>query len=210
MTAAQSRPLRTTPLPAATRPSRRQQALLKRLIYEVVDGQPIYYKGYRDVLNGTKTIEDLMGDSSLQAWLKFNLPLLLHPTLSSNGYEITVGEQVLLLGKKHRRDADIAIFRRENFVLDKHYSKLPPEAIIEIDIEADTQDSSAMAYVHGNIADYFAFGVKKVIWVFTDSEQVMVSTSQQPPQTLGWNGDVEVLAGAIFNIGKLLADRQVP
>lgn len=30
------------------------------LIYEMVKGQPIYYKGYQDYLNGTKQIAELM------------------------------------------------------------------------------------------------------------------------------------------------------
>ena len=29
------------------------------LIYEVIDGKPIYYKGYREVLNGTKKVVKL-------------------------------------------------------------------------------------------------------------------------------------------------------
>ena len=36
------------------------------LIYEVMDGKPIYYKGYRDVLNKTKTLEEIMACSRLQ------------------------------------------------------------------------------------------------------------------------------------------------
>lgn len=37
------------------------------LIYEIMDGQPIHYKGYQDVLNGTKTAKEIMGSSSLQS-----------------------------------------------------------------------------------------------------------------------------------------------
>ena len=31
------------------------------LIYEIMDGKPIYRKGYREVLSGKKTIEEIMG-----------------------------------------------------------------------------------------------------------------------------------------------------
>ena len=37
------------------------------LIREVMDGQPLYYRGYRDVLRKLKTIEDIMPCSTLQA-----------------------------------------------------------------------------------------------------------------------------------------------
>jgi hypothetical protein len=41
------------------------------LIYEVTEeGKPIYYKGYKDVLNKTKTHEKIITESQLQAALK--------------------------------------------------------------------------------------------------------------------------------------------
>ena len=39
------------------------------LIYERWKGKPIYYKGYRDVLAGTKTLEEVMSCSDLQGAL---------------------------------------------------------------------------------------------------------------------------------------------
>ncbi|MCU0393273.1 MAG: hypothetical protein MUE81_19345, partial [Thermoflexibacter sp.] len=39
------------------------------LIYEVIDGKPVYRKGYKDVLNKKKTSEEIRGSSSLQAIL---------------------------------------------------------------------------------------------------------------------------------------------
>lgn len=180
------------------------RSLLERLTYEVVDGKPIYYRGYREVLNGSKTIEDIMSDSSLQAWLKFQVAMVLFQQLHQTGYEVTNGEQGLYLAKKHQRGADIAIFRSKDLVLNKHYSKRPPQAVVEIDVEADTEDTSDMEYIFRKVADYFAFGVKKVVWVFTETRQVMVMLPNRPAYTVTWNEDVEVLDGAKFNIADLL------
>ncbi len=36
------------------------------LVYETIDGNPIYYKGFKDVLKKLKTPEEIMGCSSLQ------------------------------------------------------------------------------------------------------------------------------------------------
>lgn len=44
-------------------------SISQALIYEMVDNQPIYYRGYKDVLNGVKDVEDIMGSSLLQAVL---------------------------------------------------------------------------------------------------------------------------------------------
>jgi len=39
------------------------------LIHEIINGKPLYRKGYREVLAKTKKIEDIIGSSSLQAFL---------------------------------------------------------------------------------------------------------------------------------------------
>lgn len=189
---------------APAKRSTRHAALKKTLVYEIVDGQPIYYKGYREVLSGKKNQEEIMGDSSLQAWLKGRIYAMLLSQLQTQSYEVTVGEQGLRLGKKHRRDADIAVFRRENFTLSPRYAQLPPDAVVEIDVDADTENATEMEYVLRKVADYFAFGLQKVVWVFTLERRILVFAPDQPPVTLSWNQDVAVVAGATFNIAKLL------
>ena len=37
------------------------------LIWEVLDGKPLYRRGYMDVVKKLKTIEDIMGTSSYQS-----------------------------------------------------------------------------------------------------------------------------------------------
>lgn len=186
----------------------KEQKIPKHLIYEVVDGQPIYYRGYQDVLNETKTFEEIMGDSTLQAWLKAHISILIGALLMEKGYEITAGEQGLNLPNKVKRGADIAIFKEENFVLNEHYANLPPEIIIEIDIKADTSKQSDLDYIHKKIEDYLKFGAKKVIWIFTHTEKVMIATSQKPWMTDDWNIDIEVIEGVDFNLEQLVEKRR--
>jgi len=38
----------------------------KDLIFEELDGIPIYYRGYNEVIKKSKTLEDIMGSSTLQ------------------------------------------------------------------------------------------------------------------------------------------------
>lgn len=51
------------------------------LIYEMVDGQPIYYRGWREVLNNEKTLEQIMPSSLLQAYLVGEIFAILHAQL---------------------------------------------------------------------------------------------------------------------------------
>ena len=36
------------------------------LVYEKIDGKPVYYKGYKEVVNQQKQISVIMGSSNLQ------------------------------------------------------------------------------------------------------------------------------------------------
>lgn len=53
-----------------TAEQRQREKLLAQLIYETdASGMPIYYKGYRRVLNGICEPEEIMGASYLQSFL---------------------------------------------------------------------------------------------------------------------------------------------
>ena len=110
------------------------------LIYEMDEGKPIYYRGYRDVLLGHKQFEEIMGESTLQTWLKTQITIFLSKLLDDSKYICVVGEQGLLLSKNTHRASDISIFTKENFKLTSHYSKLPPKIVIEIDTKAHIEE----------------------------------------------------------------------
>ena len=195
---------------ATTAPKRRRSRKIpEALIYEIVDGRPIYYKGYKDVLNGKLNLEAVMSESSLQAWLKARLSILLFAALEPKGYDVLTGELGLILGKDSRRGADLSVFRSENLVLDAHYAKIPPELIIEIDIQADLEDQSEMEYVLRKIEDYLQFGIKKVIWIFTTNRVIMTATPQKPWLTLGWDANIETIEDFTFNIAKILEGKKI-
>lgn len=181
-----------------------EQKVPDYLVYEISKGKPIYYKGYKDVLNGTKTFEEIKMESKLQAWLKTRISLLLIGALKSDQFEVVAGELGLNLSKTNKRGADISVFSIENWTLDEHFSNLPPEVILEIDIQADTENTTEMDYVLEKIADYLEFGVKKIIWIFTKNRKVMIATNEEPWLTVSWNKEVEVLEGLVLNLEELV------
>jgi hypothetical protein len=76
---------------------RRKQRVPESLIRETINGVPFYYKGYQQVLRKHKTPEEIMAVSGLQALLKKNLYDLQLRQLDSDGYEVFVGEDWLLV-----------------------------------------------------------------------------------------------------------------
>ncbi len=185
-----------------------QKQIPEYLIYEVVKGQPIYYKGYKDVLSGTKTLEEIKTESILQSWLKAKITMILGSLLPNNDFDILTGELGLNLPEKTKRGADISIFKTENLELNSHFSNIPPEISIEIDIQADTENTTQMDYVHEKIEDYHNFGVKKVIWIFSKTKKTIFATPELPWHIYDWNKDIEILDGVSFNLNKLLEARK--
>ncbi|MEK7256125.1 MAG: Uma2 family endonuclease [Bacteroidota bacterium] len=174
------------------------------LIYEVSRGKPIYYKGYKDVLNGTKTFEEIMADSTLQGWLKTRFGIKMAPSLEEKGYDIIVGELGIMMPEQGKRAADVAIFKLERLTLNRHYSQVSPDIAIEIDVQADTEDIGEMKYIQEKITEYLESGVEKVIWIFTEAK-VFIKAEKGKQQTIhDWNEDVEVLPGVSFNLVNML------
>jgi hypothetical protein len=171
--------------------SAKTQEIPSYLIYEMDDGKPIYYKA-------------IMADSTLQAWLKSELCALLKIFLPA-GYITTVGEQGLQLGKLKWRAADVAIFKKENFALSNHYSSKAPEIAIEIDTKADLDSPGAsIDYFDRKNRQLLEFGVKKIIWIFTEVQAIKVLVPGEDVQHFEWEEDITVMEGVQFNLRKIM------
>lgn len=179
------------------------------LIYEVIDGKPIYYRGYKEVLNKTKTLEDIIGSSSLQAVLIDYLLGILYANLDRNIYRILTNEIGSHLSKKNNLSSDIAIYEKSVLTadkIDKHYTTVPAKLVIEVDTDADFENIDPNTYIHTKTQKLLDFGVEKVIWIFTASQKIMVAErSSEKWYIQNWDKDAELIEGHIFNIATYLA-----
>lgn len=54
------------------------------------------------------------------------------------------------------------------------------------------------------------FGVKKVVWILTETKQVIIAErNARASQFMDWNQDVEIRPGLTFNIGQYLEKRGI-
>ena len=53
------------------------------------------------------------------------------------------------------------------------------------------------------------FGTEKVIWIFTQSEKIMIAEPNKDWRTFDWDRDVEVLEGAFFNVPEFLRKKKI-
>jgi len=183
-----------------------QSAIPKELIYEMVNGHPIYYKGFRDYLAGTKTLGQIMGSSKFQSFLAAELVFLIR-TLLGNRFFVFSNEIGLQFSKKSWRAADIAVIQKSKLIkLDHKYLDLPPDFVIEIDTKADLKEiQNPLGYYQEKTQELLNFGVKKIVWIFTDTQKIMIAEANQKSwQILDWDQEVALFEGLSVHIQALI------
>jgi Uma2 family endonuclease len=193
---------------SATTASPEQISVPESLIYEEIDGQPIYYRGYREVLSNQKALEDIMGCSDVQGVIVSTILEYLYQNVSSKEYKIITNEIGLHLERKNNLPSDIALYDKavlQKTPLKNKYFEIPPRAVIEIDTKADTSSfNTAADYYHTKTNKLFGFGVQEVIWIYTQTKKVMVARPQQDWIIQDWSKPVTLLGRYAFSIADLV------
>ena len=152
----------------ASRP-RKEKKVPQHLIYEVMDGKPLYRRGYRDVLRKLKKTEDIMGASSQQAIVISYILRAIFPHFSEDQFEILTGEAGLHLDTNNNLAGDIMIYDHA-FSASKitvKYADTPPLIDIEVDVSIDLEDLEELEYIRLKTQKLLNFGVARVIWIMT-------------------------------------------
>ncbi len=203
-----------TKSPRKTLPRIPAKKIPAALIYEIIDGKPIYYKGYEEVINGTKTFEEIIGINSLRGVILENILRKLFSGCDERRYRFLTNGLVIHLDNRNNFSADIAIFDAEKLPVkaaDKHYASIPPKIQIEVDIDAHLDDfGTPDGYIYTKTDKLLQFGVEKVIWLMSDGKKVLVATKDNDWQVINWNKEIEIIDGISFNIGKYLSDEGSP
>ncbi|MCU0338247.1 MAG: Uma2 family endonuclease [Spirosomaceae bacterium] len=182
------------------------------LIREMLNGVPYYYKNYQQVLTGKKHIEDIMGASSLQSFIVSYLFRLLIKADLETKYHILVSEPGLHIDRRTNLSGDILIYEKAQLTPDKitvKYADIPALVDVEVDVKVDMSREKDFEYVMHKTQKLLDFGTGKVVWVFTESQKVMIAQPQQPWITYDWNTTLEMLDGVMFNIAQYLAEEGI-
>lgn len=182
------------------------------LIFEVLDGKPVYFKGYEDVLNGTKHQEEIMGISGLQGILLSYLVELIFTKIGSKEYRILFNEIGVHINHQQNLASDIGIYDRKLVTADKittKYLDVPAKVFIEVDIKADVQDYGETGYIKKKTQLLLDFGADKVLWILSKPKLVITATPDGKWSFDEWDMDVELMDGHVFNIGNYLASEGI-
>lgn len=183
------------------------------LIYEMWQGKPVYYRGYRDVLSGKKTIQEVMSCSDLQGVLVYLLGFYVGNHVNRKKYLLATNEIGLHLALNDNLGNDLVIFEKEKVGrLKGKYFDVPPKIVIEVDIKADITDfeNGADGYVIQKSKKMLDFGVEKVLWVITSMQRVYVIDRNDPTwYVVDWSENIAVLDDCVLNIKQLLDDEEI-
>lgn len=183
------------------------------LIYEMWQGKPVYYKGYREVLAGKKTIQEVISCSDIQGVLVSILNGYLYSVINRKKYLLATNEVGLHLALNDNLGNDLVLFEKEKVgKLKGKYFDVPPKVVIEVDIKADITDfeNGADGYVIQKSKKMLDFGVEKVLWVITSMQRVYVIDRNDPTWHLvDWSENIPVLDDCILNIKQLLDDEEI-
>ena len=188
--------------------NRKTAILADKLVYEEMDGRKLYRKGYKKFLNQTKTIEEVMGCSSLQAAIVSVLLSYLYRNIEDEGFEIMTNEAGLHISLGNNLSSDIILYDAKdffNYCLDEHYFNVAPKMVIEVDIKIELEeDMDPVDYWTKKTEKLLSFGVEKVVWVFSEDKKIIIAEPNKDWKTCDWTMDFELMPNHILNIQRMI------
>ncbi|GAA4403265.1 hypothetical protein GCM10023187_19190 [Nibrella viscosa] len=105
------------------------------LIYETLNGRPLYYRGYKEVLANQKTPGEIIGSSDIQSILVFLLSGFLYTHIDRKQYLVATNEPGLHIATGSNLSNDIAIYAKSEVTIKGKFFDIPPKVVIEVDIK---------------------------------------------------------------------------
>lgn len=182
------------------------------LIFEELDGRPLYRKGYKKVLENNLSPEEVMGCSFLQALIvSIVFPFIKH-MLKGKPYWVLCSESGLHVSRGNNLTNDIAVFDKALIknVFSKNYPDVPPKIAIEVDVKIEAgQFPSPEDYFFRKSEKMIGFGTERVIWVLTESRKIMVMDRSRKWTVYEWDEMVPVFDQYQFCLNDLLKEEGV-
>lgn len=182
------------------------------LIFEELDGRPLYRKGYKKVLENKLSPEEVMGCSFIQGLIMRIVSTCISQMLKGMQYWVVSGETGLHISHGNNLANDVAVFDKALIknTFSKSYPDVPPKIAIEVDvkIEAD-QFPSPEEYISRKSEKMIEFGTERVIWILTESRKIMVIGQSREWTVYEWEEMIPVFDQYQFCLNDLLKQEGV-
>ena len=131
---------------------------------------------------------------------------------NDENYLIFTGEPDLHISYKNNLGGDILVYDKKDFPaskISKHYADVPAELQIEVDITAELEDTTETGYIKKKTDILLEVGTKKVMWIFTLTQQVLVAEKDKDWLWINWDKPIVLWKNNTFCIGKYLEQEGV-
>lgn len=181
------------------------------LIYETLNGRPLYRKGYKDVLAKRKTASEIMGCSDLQAIIVSALFAYVYNKTNRKAYWVVTNEPGVHIKLGDNLANDIAFYEKNKVTIKGKFFDVAPKVVVEVDIKVDPEayPGKEQEYIYEKTEAMLAFGTERVIWITTKIRKVLVATKNEPWLTYNWDATVPVIDGLTLNVASLLTEEGV-
>lgn len=182
------------------------------LIFEELDGRPLYRKGYKKVLENNLSPEEVMGCSFLQAFITTAVCSCVKEMLKGKPYWVIGNEAGLHVSHGNNLSNDVAVFDKASIknVFSKKYPDVPPKIVIEVDVKIEAgQFPSAEDYISRKSEKMIEFGTERVIWILTEDRKIMVMDRSREWSAYEWNEMVPIFDQYQFCLNDLLKEEGV-
>ena len=177
------------------------------LVRDEIEDFAYPYKGWELVLSEEKTFEDIMGSSVLQSFILELMEIYFFTEFPNRKQYRFLGNE---LGSNLSKNVNLsygkALFAKADLPkkdLQLKYTNLAPKVVIEVDVKVDTMKKSELHYIHQKVEKMFGHGVERVIWIFSDPNQIFLFEPNQAARYVPWDTDVEFTDGHYFNLQQL-------
>ena len=196
----------------------RIQDIPKSLIYEEFGGNVYYRRGYRQVLLGLKTEDEITGSSIIQSLIVQAVVFYLKTILPKKLYWVPTNEAGLHLSHKANLANDIVIIEKiklKDPFSDK-FSDVPPKFIVEVDIKIDATNYNTepptggeMDYILEKSAQLLDFGVEGIAWILTKGRRIVLIKSHRTVEVFQWHETVPLFEDYSFCLQQILEDEDI-
>ena len=164
-------------IPSERKATKREKKIPDHLLYDVMDGKPIYYRRYSKVVNKRKEREDIIGSTALQGVIVSFILGVLYKNLHEQDYWLlpkagvhrnhlnNLSSDIVICDKGRLKASDIR---------DK-YIDIPTNVVVEVGTKAHQTKVKFEEYLKKKTTKFHAFGVDKIIWILTASKQVIIA-----------------------------------
>jgi len=196
----------------------KSQPIPAHLVYEEFGGSKYYRKGYRQVLLGLKTEEEIMGSSIYQSLIVQALVFYLKTILPKKNYWVPTNEAGLHLQFKENMANDIVIVEKSKLPnpQSEQYSNIPPKFVLEVDLKIDPIDPSSepptdlsMSYIVEKSGRLLDFGVEGIAWILTRNQQIVLARSRRNLEIYRWDEEVTLFENYTFCLRDILLDEGI-